>query len=156
MCSKIFFYVVYCLVSWNVILTTYTNNFTFFFKKLKMVLGLTPVCCKCKATECPIWHKENDQIYCTDCKTSLNKQKQINNNDGSDNDRDDQCGSAKEDKNVDEEMKDIDESSTKEKKDDEDKKETKRKTRKGGKGGKGSIPKGKGRRCIFKKSVSFF
>ncbi|KAK3852869.1 hypothetical protein Pcinc_040554 [Petrolisthes cinctipes] len=143
-----------------------------------MVFGLKPVCAKCKATESNLWQKnENDQILCVECQTKSNGSSSNNNNNNNskmsavrqqkERDEEDQDTRRDEEKMEAEDHKDADSSNGNGKDDDQDgekdrdsggrgseKRETKRKTRKGRQGGKGSVPKGKGRRYIFKKSAT--
>lgn len=128
-----------------------------------MVFGLSPECVNCKITESSIWKKnECGDVLCHDCfKANLSKEHESN------TDKEKECttldieNEEKKDeatfllsKNV----KDDEDENDKEKESckSTDKKDSKRKTRKGRQGGKGSIPKGKGRRFIFKKSVRIF
>lgn len=135
-----------------------------------MVFGVKPECVRCKVTECNIWRRdERDQVLCTDCFSSvhaanpkLTPPKTL----GKEGEEDEE-ETRKDEKMDAEEHKDADSSNGNGGKDEDhegekdketgktsEKRETKRKTRKGRQGGKGSIPKGKGRRYIFKKSVS--
>lgn len=139
-----------------------------------MVFGVKPECVRCKATECSIWRRdERDQVLCTACSSSAQAAhpprtppKTPGKEDEEDARRDEE-DARKDDKADAEEHKDADSSNGNGGKDEDhegekdketgktsEKRETKRKTRKGRQGGKGSIPKGKGRRYIFKKSVS--
>ncbi|XP_045601786.1 GATA zinc finger domain-containing protein 1 [Procambarus clarkii] len=135
-----------------------------------MVFGLKPSCANCKIDESTIWHKdEDDHVLCMDCYAVVNTvdpqltpQKPLK--DGNEDEQDDK---REEDKIDVDDHKDADSSNGNGGRDDDqdgdkdkdsakgsEKRETKRKTRKGRQGGKGSIPKGKGRRYIFKKSAT--
>ncbi|XP_037777984.1 GATA zinc finger domain-containing protein 1-like [Penaeus monodon] len=139
-----------------------------------MVFGVKPECARCKATECSIWRRdERDQVLCTACSSSAQAAhpprtppKTPGKEDEEDARRDEE-DARKDDKADAEEHKDADSSNGNGGKDEDhegekdketgktsEKRETKRKTRKGRQGGKGSIPKGKGRRYIFKKSAT--
>lgn len=125
---------------------------------------------KCGAAESNIWQKDDkDQVLCTDCYVVANTtcahpatvkthKDQI----------EDEPEERKEEDKIDiDDHKDADSSNGNGGRDDDqdgdkdkdstkgsEKRETKRKTRKGRQGGKGSVPKGKGRRYIFKKSAT--
>ena len=134
-----------------------------------MVFGLKPVCDKCGTKESNLWHKDDsDQIVCCECQTSaVCPQPRVPPKPSRSRDDDDQDTARDEDKMDQDDHKDADSSNGNGGKDEDqdgdkdkdssrssDKRETKRRTRKGRQGGKGSVPKGKGRRYIFKKSVS--
>lgn len=134
-----------------------------------MVFGLKPVCEKCGTKETNLWHKDdNDQILCSECYASAAcPQARVQSRAQRSRDEEDQEGARDDDKMDQDDHKDADSSNGNGGKDDDhdgdkdkdsgrssEKRETKRRTRKGRQGGKGSVPKGKGRRYIFKKSVS--
>ncbi|XP_066943248.1 GATA zinc finger domain-containing protein 1 [Macrobrachium rosenbergii] len=134
-----------------------------------MVFGTKPECAKCKVNESSIWQKDDrDQVLCTNCYsatthsapgTALPKnQKEIKSEDSDNGKKDEEKMEIEENKEgdssnggkEDEQENDKDKDSAK----NSEKRDTKRRTRKGRQGGKGSIPKGKGRRYIFKKSAT--
>jgi len=143
-----------------------------------MVFGVKPKCAKCETVESPIWQKdEKDQVLCTECFHShsvSSTKKQVSPKSKQKDEKgkledEIEIKQEKDDDNVEKTMeideKDADESNGNGKDDDNDgdrekdsnkndKKEPKRKTRKGRQGNKGNIPKGKGRRYIFKKSAT--
>lgn len=135
-------------------------------RTVTMVFGLKPVCDKCGTKETNLWHKDdNDQILCTECQAGAQPRAAAKAPRG--RDEDDQDGTRDDDKADPDDHKDADSSNGNGGKDDDqdgdkdkdsgrssEKRETKRRTRKGRQGGKGGVPKGKGRRYIFKKSVS--
>lgn len=134
-----------------------------------MVFGLKPVCDKCGTKETNLWHKDdNDQILCSECQASaVCPHPRAPPRASRSRDEDDHDTARDEDKGDQDDHKDADSSNGNGGKDDDqdgdkdkdssrssDKRETKRRTRKGRQGGKGSVPKGKGRRYIFKKSAT--
>ncbi|XP_076048569.1 GATA zinc finger domain-containing protein 1 [Oratosquilla oratoria] len=133
-----------------------------------MVFGTRPECIKCKTAQSTIWQKDqNEQVLCTYCfgqdKPKLSSIKSVTAGEKKEDGFEESC------KVMDDEPK-CEDNGGKDKKDDDDqegekdkdsvksekteRKETKRRTRKGRQGAKGSIPKGKGRRYIFKKSAT--
>lgn len=137
-----------------------------------MVFGVQPECVKCKTSASNLWRKDDrDQVLCAECYTVANvgNPKVAPVRTAKDRDEDEQEAKKEEDKLETDDLKDADSSNGNGGRDDDhdgdkdkdsgkclEKRETKRKTRKGRQGGKGSIPKGKGRRYIFKKSVSTY
>lgn len=135
-----------------------------------MVFGTKPECAKCKITECSIWQKDDrDQILCTNCFTTAHTSGSKSSSPKNQKDKSDDSDSGKkEDEKMEtEESKEADSSNGNGVKEEEqegdkdkesaknlEKRDTKRRTRKGRQGGKGSVPKGKGRRYIFKKSAT--
>ncbi|KAG0695790.1 hypothetical protein GWK47_026782 [Chionoecetes opilio] len=131
-----------------------------------MVFGFKPVCDKCGTKETNLWHKDdNDQVVCSECQVSaVGPQPRVPARASRSRDEDDQDTARDEEKVDHDDHKDADSSNGNGGKDDDqdkdsgrssDKRETKRRTRKGRQGGKGSVPKGKGRRYIFKKSGEY-
>ncbi|XP_071550955.1 uncharacterized protein [Panulirus ornatus] len=134
-----------------------------------MVFGVQPECIKCKASVSNLWRKDDkDQVLCTECYNMAHviNPKLTPVRTSKDREEDEQDVKKEEDKLEADDIKDADSSNGNGGRDDDqdgdkdkdlgkglEKRETKRKTRKGRQGGKGSIPKGKGRRYIFKKSV---
>ncbi|CAL4122657.1 unnamed protein product, partial [Meganyctiphanes norvegica] len=141
-----------------------------------MVFGVKPKCTKCDSEESTIWQKdEKDQVLCTECfhshsvstnKKQLSPKGKQKDEKGKLEDEIEIKQEKDDEKPMEIDEKDADESNGNGGKDEDhdgdrekdssknEKKETKRKTRKGRQGNKGNIPKGKGRRYIFKKSAT--
>ena len=126
-----------------------------------MVFGLKPECAKCKATESSIWQRDDkEQVLCTQCFVSTCSPdkfspKKIEEDTEDDGKREEQMDldDGKDADSLGGKEEEVENDKEKEASRSADKRDCKRRTRKGRQGGKGSIPKGKGRRYIFKKSV---
>ncbi|KAB7494136.1 GATA zinc finger domain-containing protein 1 [Armadillidium nasatum] len=126
-----------------------------------MVLGVQPECSHCKTKDSSLWQKGPEKEVLCQCCQKLKNQK-LNGNgketsdkssSSSENERKESSQetiNSKKSSKEEENEKDKEGGSTKQ----ADKKDCKRRTRKGKYGGKGNIPKGKGRRYIFKKSAT--
>ncbi|XP_068231572.1 GATA zinc finger domain-containing protein 1 [Palaemon carinicauda] len=139
-----------------------------------MVFGVKPECAKCKANESSIWLKDDhDQVLCTSCFTATSQSTAAgsavlkNPKETKSEESDNGNGMKKDDEKMEvEDNKEGGDSSNGGKEDEQEvdkdkdsakiseKRDTKRRTRKGRQGGKSGIPKGKGRRYIFKKSAT--
>ncbi|KAB7499798.1 hypothetical protein Anas_14443, partial [Armadillidium nasatum] len=132
-------------------------------KVFRMVLGIQPECSHCKTKDSSLWQKGPEKEVLCQCCQKLKNQK-LNGNgketsdkssSSSENERKESSQetiNSKKSSKEEENEKDKEGGSTKQ----ADKKDCKRRTRKGKYGGKGNIPKGKGRRYIFKKSGTYY
>ena len=118
-----------------------------------------PSCSNCTSKESEMWHtNEENEILCANC----NKKLESNDNDCkpptcNTNEDDFKKLELKEDFSNEKKEEDDPENYLKEKETQKlEKKEAKRRTRKGKSTSKGNFLKGKGRRIIFKKSVSLY